>query len=136
MELFQKPPTAGSFFLLYNLIFIYFSEYETFVRSSAWSFGHSGPDPSSVYSRASHPVLFSWINRALVFNGWVLFHKRPPLWVWLKKSGKKRMKKNSTHPIQCRGNVGVWHFESVVMWSELEETDKSLKKEKKKIFSL
>ena len=30
------------------LIFIYFFEYETIVRSSAWSFGHSDPDPSSV----------------------------------------------------------------------------------------
>ena len=47
MGLFQKPPT-GSFFLFYILIFIYFFEYETIVRSSAWSFGHSDPDPSSV----------------------------------------------------------------------------------------
>ena len=30
------------------LIFIYFFKYETIVRSSAWSFGHSDPDPSSV----------------------------------------------------------------------------------------
>ena len=36
------------FFLFYILILIYFFEYETIVRSSAWSFGHSGPDPSSV----------------------------------------------------------------------------------------
>ena len=40
MGLFPKPP-AGFFFL-------YFFEYETIVRSSAWSFGHSDPDPSSV----------------------------------------------------------------------------------------
>ena len=45
--IFQKPPT-GSFFLFYILIFIYFFKYETIVRSSAWSFGHSDPDPSSV----------------------------------------------------------------------------------------
>ena len=41
----QKLPT-GSFFLFY--ILIYFFEYETIVRSSAWSFGHSDPNPSSV----------------------------------------------------------------------------------------
>jgi hypothetical protein len=38
-----KPPT-GSLFIFYILILIYFSIYE----SSAWSFGHSDPDPSSV----------------------------------------------------------------------------------------
>ena len=47
MGLFQKPPT-GSFFLFYILIFTYSFKYETNVRSSAWSFGHSDPDPSSV----------------------------------------------------------------------------------------
>ena len=36
------------FFSFISLIFIYFVEYETIVRSSAWSFGHSDPDPSSV----------------------------------------------------------------------------------------
>ena len=36
------------FFLLYNLIFTYLFRYETIVRSSALSFGHSDPDPSSV----------------------------------------------------------------------------------------
>ena len=40
MELFPKPPTGYIFFL-------YFFEYETIVRSSAWSFGHLDPDPSS-----------------------------------------------------------------------------------------
>ena len=34
------------FFLYY--IFIYSFKYETIVRGSAWSFGHSDPDPSSV----------------------------------------------------------------------------------------
>ena len=39
------------FFLIYILSLIYFFEYETIVRSSAWSFGHSDPDPdpSSVH---------------------------------------------------------------------------------------
>ena len=35
-------------FLFSLLIFIYFFKYETIVRSSAWSFDHSDPDPSSV----------------------------------------------------------------------------------------
>ena len=30
------------------LLFIYLSKYETIVRSSALSFGHADPDPSSV----------------------------------------------------------------------------------------
>ena len=47
MGLFQKPPTRF-FFLFYILIFNYFFRYETIARSSAWSFGHSDPDPSSV----------------------------------------------------------------------------------------
>ena len=34
------------FFLFYIYIFIYFFEYK--IRSSAWCFGHSDPDPSSV----------------------------------------------------------------------------------------
>ena len=34
--------------LIYILMFIYFFEYETIVRSRASSFGHSNPDPSSV----------------------------------------------------------------------------------------
>ena len=45
-----KPPT-GSFFLSYILISIYFFRYETIVRSSAWPFGHSVPDPSSECAR-------------------------------------------------------------------------------------
>ena len=49
MGLFQKPPT-GSFFLFYILIFICLFIYETIVRSSAWSFGHSDPDPSGVWT--------------------------------------------------------------------------------------
>ena len=35
------------FFLFYIYLF-FFLKYETIVRSSAWSFGHSDPDPSSV----------------------------------------------------------------------------------------
>ena len=47
--LVQPSKTAHRiFFLFYILIFIYFFKYETIVRSSAWSFGHSDPDPSSV----------------------------------------------------------------------------------------
>ena len=45
--LFQKPPT-GSFFLFDIFIFNIFFKYETIVRSSVLSFGHSDPDPSSV----------------------------------------------------------------------------------------
>ena len=47
MGLFQKRLT-GFCFLFYILIFIYFFEYETIFRSSAWSFGHSDSNPSSV----------------------------------------------------------------------------------------
>ena len=34
---------------IHTLIFIYFFEYETIVRSSPWSLGHSDPDPSRVF---------------------------------------------------------------------------------------
>ena len=37
-----------SFFFLFTLIFIYFFKYETIVRNSASSFGHSDPYPGSV----------------------------------------------------------------------------------------
>ena len=37
------------FFFLF-FILIYFSKYEIIVRSSAWCFDHSDPDPSSVLS--------------------------------------------------------------------------------------
>ena len=47
MGLFPKSPT-GFFFLFYILILIYFFEYETIVRNSAWTFGHSDPDSSSM----------------------------------------------------------------------------------------
>ena len=40
--------TCWFFFLFHNLIFIYFFEYETVVRSSGLSFSDSDPDPSSV----------------------------------------------------------------------------------------
>ena len=42
--------------LFYILILIYFFKYETIVRSSASSFGHSDPDPSSVCSTYSFSV--------------------------------------------------------------------------------
>ena len=44
------------FFLFYTLISIYFFEYETIVRNSAWSFGHSDPNSSSV-SRAIEKMI-------------------------------------------------------------------------------
>ena len=48
MGLFPKRLTG--FFLLFSiLIFIYFLKYETIVGSSAWSFGDSDSDPSSVF---------------------------------------------------------------------------------------
>ena len=37
-------------FVFYIFVFIFFLKYETIVRSSASSFGHSDPDPSSVRS--------------------------------------------------------------------------------------
>ena len=43
----SKPP-AEYFFRVFLLIFIYIFKYKTIVRSSAYSFGHSDPDPSSV----------------------------------------------------------------------------------------
>ena len=45
---FVGPSYSIYFFLFYIFIFIYLFEYETIVRSSASSFGHSGPDPGSV----------------------------------------------------------------------------------------
>ena len=55
MGLFLKRLT-GFFFLFYILISIQFLKYETIVRSSASSFGHSDPDPSSV------PYLETYLN--------------------------------------------------------------------------
>ena len=46
---------SGFFFSF--MILIYFLKYETIVRSSAWSFGHSDPDPSSA-QRCVLPVFF------------------------------------------------------------------------------
>jgi hypothetical protein len=46
-DYFQNRP-QDFFFLFYILILIYIFEYETIVRSSAWSFGHSDLDTSSV----------------------------------------------------------------------------------------
>ena len=44
----SKQAHRSFFFRFYIFIFIYFFKYETIVRSSAWSFGHSDPDLSSV----------------------------------------------------------------------------------------
>jgi hypothetical protein len=50
----QPSPTAHRiFFLFYILILIYFLKYETIVRGSAWSYGHSGSDPRSVPRKLS-----------------------------------------------------------------------------------
>jgi hypothetical protein len=43
------------FFLFYILILIYFFEYETIVRSSAWSFGHSDPNPNIAIGFTDQP---------------------------------------------------------------------------------
>ena len=53
------------FFHFYILILIYFFEYETIVRSRAWSFGHSDPDPSSVKG---------YLNAVSIYNshGWLM----------------------------------------------------------------
>ena len=50
-DYFQNGPQ--DFFSLFSFLFsllilIFFFKYETTIRSSAWSFGHSDPDPSSV----------------------------------------------------------------------------------------
>ena len=47
MGLFKKPPHM-TFFHCYTSILVHFLEYETAVRSSNSSFGHSDPDSSSV----------------------------------------------------------------------------------------
>ena len=39
---------SQDFFSLFSSLLIYFFKYETIVRSSAWYFGHSDPDPCSV----------------------------------------------------------------------------------------
>ena len=56
------------FFLIY--ILIYFFKYETVVRSSAWSFGHSDPDPSSVFllifqNEMNHGSLIFFLGNAI-----------------------------------------------------------------------
>ena len=51
--LVQPSKTArGIFFsLLYFNFHFFFLKYETIVRSSTWSFGHSDPDPSSLITK-------------------------------------------------------------------------------------
>ena len=67
MGLFPKRLTEF-FFLFSLLIFTYFFKYETIVRSSAWSFGHSDPD------RVAKTKLLcqSNVNRKLLLH-WYIF---------------------------------------------------------------
>ena len=81
MGLFPKWLT-GFFFLFSLLIFNYFFEYETNVRSSAWSFCHSDPNPSSVNSTGRHffslSVFFSKHEKgSLLFSINILHHQYP-----------------------------------------------------------
>ena len=46
-DYFKNSPQ--DFFFLFSLL-IYCFKYEVIVRSSAWSFGHKDPDPSSAHS--------------------------------------------------------------------------------------
>ena len=57
----QRSKTAYRFFSLLYLNFHLFSKCETIVKSRAWSFGHSDPDPSSVITyltKALAPLCF------------------------------------------------------------------------------
>ena len=56
-------------FLFYISIFIYFFKYETIVRSSVFSFGHSDPDPGSVLFNPFRPS-FPIITRLHDFLNW------------------------------------------------------------------
>ena len=81
--------THRIFFLFYISIYVF--GYETIVRSSAWSFGHSDPDPSSVilwkflrFQRTNPEFYTSWHVVALklvvkehflfcnIFEQWVI----------------------------------------------------------------
>ena len=51
----------------FSLLYIYFFfKYETIVRTSAWSFGHSDPDPSTVNGNAhtQEAVIFLLLMKA------------------------------------------------------------------------
>ena len=62
--------TAHRIFFCFNIsIFIYFFKYETIVRSSASSFGHSDPDPGSVLFNPFRPS-FPIITRLHDFLNW------------------------------------------------------------------
>ena len=67
----QNPP-QDLFFLFYILILIYFLKYQTIVRNSAWSFGHSDPHPSSVQNE--WPNLICWYK--CYFKNYIT-----PLWI-------------------------------------------------------
>ena len=62
---------------LHNLLTFKFFKYETIVRSSAWSFGHSDPDPSSVNS-VVFSKQFGWLkmceNSEFVTVMWLAAH--------------------------------------------------------------
>ena len=62
-----------NFSSLYILIFIYFFKYETTVRSSASSFGHSDPDPGSVLSYIHTLIRYFFLS--LETNLWCKFNK-------------------------------------------------------------
>ena len=58
------------FFHVYVLIFNCFFRYETIVRSSAWSFGNSDPDPSSVSRELAicRAVLAFYLHGSVIFT--------------------------------------------------------------------
>ena len=55
--------TDGTFFFLFDILtLIHFFSYEIIVRSSAFSFGHSGPIQSSVYLLFSFGTFDSFLS--------------------------------------------------------------------------
>ena len=46
------------------------ADYEQLVRSSAWSFGHSDPDPSTVNGNAQEAVIFLLLMKAFCQQIW------------------------------------------------------------------
>ena len=63
-----------------TLIFIYFFKYETIVRSSAWSFGYSDSDPSTVWHEKGR-WMFSYVDVYLGPREHV-FHSCGPYYGW------------------------------------------------------
>ena len=71
----KKNPVGGfggllwqDFFYTLFLISIYFFKYETIVRSSAWSFGHLDPDPSSVIHEIAKKLNHLFQQNVLTFK--------------------------------------------------------------------